>query len=264
MKTVIETYSPDEYPKLYCSTLENYRRTQKKYAFFNNALIFIGFILLLGFLNWNLYSVDGDISQWIPWGYFMLQMSPLIWLEIRERKSFKTMREAYSKSIKTAEIRPRKLFDFISVKLLGVAIGFLILGFSSILFRYGLSSKSIENFIAIGTSNLFFVFIIYWQIYGKKMDPYQANEDRLKVIKATVISLVYMSIATNLFISIQMLTNMYQLDFLEKSMMSFYTQLIVWAGIGSKLKHLKLENINFDVYKNNKDEKMDRVETLGD
>ena len=31
--------------------------------------------------------------------------------------------------------------------------------------------------------------------------------------------------------------------------MSIYCQLIVWASVGSRLKQLKIENIDFDVYK---------------
>jgi hypothetical protein len=46
-----------------------------------------------------------------------------------------------------------------------------------------------------------------------------------------------------------MLINMFDLEFLEKSIMSIYCQLIVWASVGTRLKELKLETINFDVYK---------------
>ena len=81
------------------------------------------------------------------------------------------------------------------------------------------------------------------------MDPYQANQDRIKVLKVTVTSMTYVSIAVSVFLSVQMLINIFEWDFLEKSIMSIYCQLIVWASVGSRLKQLKLENINFDVYK---------------
>jgi hypothetical protein len=254
MQLVMNTYPPSEYPKLYGSSIENYIKFQKKYVIMNNILIIIGLVLLTAFVIWESFTVDRDISQMIPWSYFMVQMIPYIWLEISEYKSLKIMRKNNTNKTKKADIRPRKLFDFITFRLLLIALAALFLGLCLVLFRYGFSSKLIENFIAIGISNLFFVVVIYWQIYGKKIDPYQSSEDRLKVIKATIVSMVYMSIAVNVFISVQMLVNMYDLDFLEKSIMSIYAQLIVWAGLVSKLNQLKIENINFDVYKNNDDE----------
>jgi hypothetical protein len=118
-----------------------------------------------------------------------------------------------------------------------------------VFYRYGFTEKFYSNTGIILATNLFFAGLIYWTIYGKKMDPYQTNEDRIKVIKITVTSMFYVSIAVSVFLSVQMLVNMFEWDFIEKSIMSIYCQLIVWASVGSRLKQLKIENIDFDVYK---------------
>ena len=208
----------------------------------------MGFSILSAMVTWaNL--TGGEISQMIPWAYFMLQMIPLIMLEISEFKSFKSMRLSNTNTTKKATIQPRKLFDFVSPKLLGFAIVVLLFAFTIVFYRYGFSEKFYTNTGIILATNLFFAGLIYWNIYGTKMDPYQTNKDRIKVLKVTVTSMTYVSIAVSVFLAVQMLINMFDLDFLEKSIMSVYCQLIVWASVGSRLKQLKIENIDFDVYK---------------
>lgn len=254
MQTVMDTYPPNEYPKLYSSSLENYKKFQNKYSVINTVIFMIGLSTLTAFVLWD-YLTDREISQMIPWAYFMLQMIPMVWLEISEFKSFKAMRLANTSTKKTATIRPRKLLDFISLKLIGFALAMLLIAFALVFYRYGYSKNALENVGVILACNLFFIGIIYWNIYGTKMDPYQADDDRLKILKMTVTSMTYISIAVSIFLSVQMLVNMFQLDFLEKSIMSVYCQLIVWVSLGSRLKQLKLENINFDVYKTQLEDK---------
>lgn len=43
--------------------------------------------------------------------------------------------------------------------------------------------------------------------------------------------------------------NEFNWDYLEASLMSVYLQFIIFIGIGTLLRKLRLENINFDVYK---------------
>jgi hypothetical protein len=248
MRTVMETYPPNEYPKLYVSSIDKYKKFQNKFSAFNNILLIMGFSILSAMSMWA-YLTGKEISQMIPWAYFMLQMVPLIMLEVSEFKSLKAMRVSNTNTTKKATIQPRKLFDFVSPKLLGFALVILLIAFTIVFYRYGFSEKFYSNIGIILATNLFFAGLIYWNIYGTKMDPYQANEDRIKVLKVTVTSMTYVSIAVSIFLSVQMLINMFEWDFLEKSIMSIYCQLIVWASVGSRLKQLKIENIDFDVYK---------------
>jgi hypothetical protein len=45
--------------------------------------------------------------------------------------------------------------------------------------------------------------------------------------------------------------NKFDLKYLAPSIMSVYLQFIVFAGIGYLLQRLKIENIDFEVYKEN-------------
>jgi len=248
MQTVMTSYPPDEYPKLYSGSIRAYKKTQQRYRFINRVLFTFGFSLMSAIVMWD-YTTKGRISEMIPWAYFMLQMIPLMWLEVKEFKYFKAMRKGNTNTKKTATITPRRLFDFISPKLMGFALVMMLIAFSLVLVKYGFSDKAFENIIIIFATNFFFAGIIYWNIYGTKQNPYQSSEDRIKLIKITVKSLVYVSIGVSIFLSVQMLIKIYDLNHLKTSVMSIYCQLIMWASVGNRLKQLKLEDIDFNVYK---------------
>ena len=248
MKTVMETYPPEEYPKLYSGTIDHYNKTQHKYKLLNSIMLTVGFSFMSAIVMWD-YMSTGQISEMIPWLYFMLQMVPLLWLEVKECKYFRAMRNNNSSTTKTAVMTPRKLLDFISFKLLVSTIALMVMAFILVLVKYGFSGKSFENIIIILATNLFFAGVIYWHIYGKKQDPYQASEDRIKQIKVTVHSMVYVSIGVSIFLGVHMLIKIYDISYIKPSVMSIYCQLILWASVGNRLKQLKLENIDFSVYK---------------
>ena len=248
MQTVLEKYPASEFPKLYTKPEESFRKKQNNFAKVNQVLLVVGFSLLSAIVMWD-YKTNEEISPMVPWAYFMLQMMPMMWLEVSEYKYFKSMREADTSTRKAANIRPRHLFDFISKRLLITALAFMAFAFAMVLLNYGLSSRSFENIIIILATNTFFAAMIYWVIYGRKLDPYQANKDRLQGIKVTVKTGVYISIAVSAFLAVQMVMKIYGVSFLKPVVMSLYCQLIVWFSTKTRLNHLKLENIDFSVYK---------------
>jgi hypothetical protein len=257
MKTVLEKYPASEYPKLYINSEESFRKRQDKFALVNRILLIAGFSLLSAMVMWD-YTTIGEISPMIPWAYFMLQMMPMMWLEVSEYKYFKSMREANTETQKVANIRPRHLFDFISKNMLILALVMMIIAFSMVFIRYGWSSGAFENISIIFATNVFFGLMIYWMIYGRKLDPYQADKDRLQGIKVNVKSAIYISIAVSVFLSVQMLIKIYDARFLQPVVMSLYCQLIVWFSTKTRLDGLKLENIDFSVYKINNNQEINQ------
>lgn len=254
MSTVLEKYPASEYPKLYIKSENSFRKKQIKFDRVNRILLIVGFSLLSAIVMWD-YKTTDELSPMIPWAYFMLQMMPMLWLEVSEYKYFKSMRNDNTSSKKAANIRPRHLFDFVSKTMLSFVLIMMLIAFAIVLMRYGLSSKAFVNIIIILATNVFFAVMIYWTIYGKKQDPYQANKDRMQGIKVTVKSAVYVSIAVSIFLSVHMLIKIYDVGFLQPTVMSLYCQLIVWFSAKTRLEGLKLENIDFSVYKINTEKK---------
>ena len=56
-------------------------------------------------------------------------------------------------------------------------------------------------------------------------------------------------ILASLFLIITGIVEHYNLDYLEATLMSIYLQLIIFIGLGSILRGLRVENIDFEVYK---------------
>ena len=249
---VIDKYPPNEYPRLYLRPLDFYKRKQQSFKIVNQLILVVGIVLLIAVAIWD-YSSEGFIDQIIPWIYFMIQALPLMVLEYSGFAYFKLMRKADIRTTRRAELNPRRLFNFISPAVLGIAI-FLIIAcifiFSTIhQFKFHPSNDTFIITITLILSNLLFAGIIYWNIYGKKLNPYQATKDRMNQIEVTVKSLVFMSIAASLFLIITGIIEYFNLNFLEAAMMSFYLQLIIFIGLGTILRSLRPENIDFEVYK---------------
>ncbi len=151
-----------------------------------------------------------------------------------------------------AALQPRRLFDFISPATLGFAILVYVAFVAFVLYMRQFDYPwfgGYGNIFGLTATNLLFAGIIIWNIYGKKRDPYQAHKDRLRQIEFTVKSLVFISIAATIFIVINVILHAFELRYLNSIVMSLYFQVIGIASIGTALRTLRIEDINFEVYK---------------
>jgi hypothetical protein len=253
MKFVLEKYPPEQYPKLYVKPIGFYKNVVRIFKISNQVILAIGIVGIIG-LGYLDMSHEGSIAEVIPIIYFMIQILPVFLMEVFGFAYFKMMRKADTRTTRKAELMPRRLTDFVSPIAVGLAIFmyFACLLFFYLLegFQYDLRNDTFIIFLTLSLSNLFFCVIIYWNIYGKKLDPYQAGKDRIRQIEITVKSLVYMSILASAFLILTKSINVYNLDYLETALMSVYLQIVIWLGLGSMLKNIRLEKLDFDVYKN--------------
>jgi len=252
IRHVITTYPPTEYPKLYPKSIEHYEKFYRNYRLMNQFLFLLGFIILVAILLWE-KSTQMQLSPMIPWAYFMIQMFPLMLLEYKEFSSFKQMKKADHRSTRQADLRPRRLLGLISPALLGMAV---VMYIAAILFSlyirefdFHWGSPAFMMIIIITAGNIFFASIAMWHLYGKKIDPYQASEDRIKIIKIALKSMAYVSIGVSIFLIITQGIHDYNLGFLKPGLMSLFCQVMAVVSIGMRLRSLKETDLNFEVYK---------------
>ena len=254
MKTVLTNYPPDQYPKLYPKPVEYYTRGQRIYQVTNLAILVTGFVLLIAVFRGD-QSPANKISEAVPFGYWVLQILPILIMELLGFTNFKLMRKADTKSTRYAELNPRRLFDFISPYVFGLAI---IMYFACLLFFYNIhqfqfhpSNDTFVIFVTLTLMNLLFAGIIFKNLRGKKLDPHQAHADRMRQIETAIKSLFVMSIVASIFLIT--VEGMQELDLMRHlaSLMSFYLQLTLVIGLGAMLRKIKIEHIDFDVYKAN-------------
>jgi hypothetical protein len=254
MKSVLETYPPSEYPKLYPKPLEYYKLGHWVFKLINRVILLLGFIILFAIIfvvDHAGFADDGYISEAWPAAFGMIQFLPLALLEFSEFSQFKLMRQANAATTRTAELRRRRLFDFISPSVLGLAVFlylatiFFYLYAAEFVFEWGPLAQA----MVVTVSNLALLTMGAWHLYGRKLNPHQTTGDRTRQIAVNLNSLLYVSMALSVFLMTLAAVDAFELDFLGAILMSLYFQIIVFLSIGQVLRGLKLEDIDFNVYK---------------
>ena len=246
MGFVLENYPQDQYPKLYTKPAEHYRKAQKSFRILNRAILIAGLVLLAVLVN---YPRSGEWDKAIATWYFLLQFFPFLLLDIKSFKEFRRMRKANTRGTRTAVLQRRGLFNFVSPALFAIAIItyvayiFLIVHINQFDYPW---FGGYTNIVAVTLLNLFFAGIVLWHVYGKKLNPHQAHEDRLQQTEIIAKALVFTSIAATLFISISIVLSALDLRHLQPAVQSLYFQLLAVLC----LQVYRTDYINFEVYKN--------------
>ena len=254
MKYVVETYPPSEYPRLYPKPIEYYKIGHWAFKLINRVIFILGFIILFAVVfvvDHASFAEDGFISEAWPAAYGMIQFLPLLLLEFSEFSQFKLMRQANLATTRKAELRRRRLLDFVSPTVLGLAV---LLYFSTVLFDLYVAEFDFHwgqwaQVMVLTGTNLCFIAVGAWNLYGRKLNPHQAPGDRARQIAVQLNSLLYCSMALSVFLMTIAAVNVFDLDFLSATLMSLYFQVFVFLSIGHVLRGLKLEDIDFEVYK---------------
>lgn len=256
MRYMLDTYPPSEYPKLYPKPAEYRRLGIWIYEQANRAIVVIGLLLLVAIIFWvdhANFADDGFISEFWPAAYCLLQALPTIALELTEFGHHRLMRQANVTSIRKADLRPRRLFNFISPTLLATTIGIMLISitFGSYLYDFdvGWGHDSAQQGLLVVGTNVFFVALGSWLLYSRKPDPHQATVDRTRHIAASLNSFAYVSIVVSVFMMYHAADGVYDIDYLDAAVMSIYFQAIVFLTMGHLLRSLPIESLNFDVYR---------------
>ncbi len=247
MRYVFETYPPSTYPKLYPKPIEYYTKAQRNYRTMNLFILLAGLLILAVLLG---ISRSGKWDHAIATWYFFLQMLPVMLLELSSLKEFKLMRNAHSRTTRKAELHPRRLFDFISPSIIGMAIityvAFVLLVLYIRQFEFPWFG-GYWNIVVVTAANLFFAGIILWYMYGKKLNPLQAYQDRTKHIELMVKIVVFTSIAGTLFIALNVILAALDLRHLQPIAQCLYLQLL--AVICLQAYYRSDYTKHFEVYK---------------
>ncbi|MBL7014671.1 MAG: hypothetical protein ISR83_09680 [Candidatus Marinimicrobia bacterium] len=82
-------------------------------------------------------------------------------------------------------------------------------------------------------------------MFGKKLDPYQSNEDRRRQTSLIVKQLALISIGMTFYAIFTILAHTFEIRYLGSIFMSIYFQIIAVFTF----QVIQIDNINFDVYK---------------
>lgn len=242
MTSVLEAYPPTTHPKLYPSATAPYAGV-RIYRRLNLAVLAAA-LVLLGVLL--MYPRSGEWDHVIAAWSFFVQMVPVLCLDLRSLRAARLMRD--QAAIRTAGLQPRRLVDFISPALIGVAIATHLAFVALVLYVRQFDYPwfgGYWNITILTLGNLFLLAVAVRQVQGRKLNPHQALDDRLRSIKTVVHIAVFVSIAVNLFVGFNISLAAFDLRALQPAVQSLFFQLLAVLSFRIYL----VQHSNFDVYK---------------
>jgi hypothetical protein len=193
VRAKMESYYSDErfaqlYPGIERTGVE---RFVSRYRMLNAGIAVLGSLLLVWLLrymqrpDWD----DGPVEALVG-AYFMLQVLPLglvAWIGVRSNK--KALERSSPEVKRTASLRRRGLFDFVSpvIVFLAVASYFLFAAFVIYIEQDPFPGFA-GSVINIGGATLIYAlnaFIVYTALYGKKSSPFETRADRTRATGVT-------------------------------------------------------------------------------
>lgn len=257
MQRVLTDYPPETYPKLYPQPTEHYKLAHLAFRYVSRFILLVGVFVLFAIIFWvdhSTFADHGFISNAWPAAFGMLQFLPLMAIEFSEFSQFRQMRKANASTKRVADLRRRGFTDLVSPGLTGAAI---LLFVAAILFDFyahdfavSWGHDTVQRAIVTGVTNGLLLIVGAWNLYGRKLDPHQSSADRFHRLSITLTSLLFVSMALSVFIAITAADDIYSLDAFDALIMSVYFQAIALLSLGFTLSNIKLEEIDFDVYRN--------------
>ncbi|MEM7432847.1 MAG: hypothetical protein AAF351_13060 [Pseudomonadota bacterium] len=248
MSHVMQAYPPTTHPRLYPRKLAYYESKQMTFRWLSASIALIGFAVLIGMQFYQSTWDFDDFGDAIAFTFFMLQAVPFFWLDLSLKNELKIMRALNTSSTRTADLNPRGLFDIISPALLGaVVLTYLGLwAFVAWFDQFGYEWFGGYANVAIATGiNLFFIAIVFWRARGRKENPHERHEDRIRRVRRTAKMLAMMSIALTVYLVITVSLTASELRDLQPAVKSIYFLLIAALTVNE----YRIDSTDFDVYR---------------
>jgi len=256
LRYVLDNYPASEYPKLYQSDQANAERSYNYLVWFSRTMFVIGMGILV-WINLRGELIDGGIAAAIAFVYGMLQSAPIIIMDFATLRHYKSLREEDERPKRSAELIPRSIFIHTTPMRLSVVALFYIVAVTFDMytkgFDTGLGGELYEALIILFLANLFFAGMVYWRVYGKKLNPYLDAKDNKREIDVMVSSAIFTSIAVSIFFIAMRAINVYDLEHFEGVLMSLYLQAIMGYTMLYSVSLFDVKTMNFEPFRETAD-----------
>jgi len=248
INTSMQQHPRDAYPKLYLLEEKVIKGKLNLFNIYNSLVMMIGLTILAVSIINNSDDLIGWDDQSVLLCFLMLQHLPLLYLGTQGVDYLKLMREQNTSEQRIADLKPRKLFDFVSMPFICTAV-----------FSYGLCVATILYFVQYpfdgfaGLVNILGVtalyaglgFAIYIKLYGKKHNPLQTGQDRSFETTIVIKILILTAICSSLYLAISLILASMNLRELGNIIYSLYIQIFVFYVY----QVMKFERVDYSVYK---------------
>jgi MFS family permease len=260
---VLRNFPPSTHPKLYPQPFEYYERKLRNFARLNLAVVAVGLAIIVAILGSLAGAWDGGMfgsahdQQWnttVVTPYFMVQIFASLYLEFSLKHSF-AMAKAPPPRVRTTELRPRKLFDFVSPTALAIAV-LLNVGFIGFVLYYRRFEfpwfTAAGNITVVAVMFVVFLLSVAFALYSARPDPYQTPQDRRNWLKSVVQHTLATCIAVPVLVTIVLLVKYFDPDILEPLLTSLFCQafavLTLWPTYVQRV-----DSVDYEVYRGDAD-----------
>lgn len=257
---ILGNYSASEYPKLYGKSeyidpTKQLRRKFRRQFTLNIMIALMGFAILLSMAvsgySPSQIKENGHLALVIL--FFVVQAIPYILTSMTTQKWQKNMRQYDRPTTRTADLRPRKLFDFVSPAFIGAAILSYALCLTYYFYNKGFSTpwdwQTYMTVIVMTAVNLAMIICGTYILRGRKIDPHQTHKDQHKLIETMIRVFIFASIIMSLQLIVFDAINQNGWDMYEPIAISIHNQIIIIFGIGEILRRITVKNTDFNVYR---------------
>jgi hypothetical protein len=259
---VLQNFPPSTHPRLYPQPIEYYERGLRNFARLNLAIVVAGVLIILALILRTLggewdgtiftpWSASGEWDAAIVLPFFLVQSFATVFLELSSLKHQRAMAKAPPPRVRTTELRPRRLVDFVSPNMLVVAA---LSNVAFIVFLLYYRRFEFPWFTAAGNiAGVAFVFLLFSAavgvaLLGPRPDPYQAHQDRRTVIQLVVRQALAFCIAYPVLVTAQLTGKLFDPGTFEPVIASLFCQGTALALLWP-LYSFRVDSLNFDVYR---------------
>jgi hypothetical protein len=176
------------------------------YRVLNTGIAVIG-LLVLGWLfkymrrpDWD----DGPVEVLVG-VYFMAQALPLGLVALFAVRYSKVLKHSFLEGKRTAVLQRRGLFDFVSPFTVFLAVLGYFLFAAYVMYIAQNPFPGFDGYIIMGAVTLVYAlnaFCVYWQLYGRKFNPFEPHTGRMRTIGLGVKAGVYSCILCVVYLSL--------------------------------------------------------------
>jgi len=258
LRYVFETYPAESYPKLYpfdMATTDTRTRLRglALYQALNALIAAMGFALLIWLFlsDYRLANEGGD--EIFVMLFFFLQISPQLYVALREAKHLEMLRKAYDNSQRRADLQPRRLVDFVSPWVILLAVVMFVLWLVFYLSGRNPDTQPLSEIIAtisgMSIMNICFAISMWRALHGIGQNPYMGSDDKRKMAGAICKTLPVVSITASAFLMLTHAADSYALEIIDPVITSIYMQICVAIGFGIAFFGVKVDSIDFEPYR---------------
>ena len=179
---MLDNYPPENYAKLYPVSTTTIKYAINTFKLLSAMVVLIGGVII-GITVAN--SAD-ELMNWDSQSMltitFFLQLLPFLYLGLSGVKYQQLMRKVSQSTQRKANLKPRKVSDYVSKHLLVAAmVSFLAYTLMVVYIQQNPFPGFVGywNILFVLLLNAFYFFMVHRIISGRKSDPHQAQEDRM-------------------------------------------------------------------------------------